>query len=328
MKRLVLLAGFALCFYQCTLEQLEPSSNYGGNDNELLTKGIEGDKDSLYVIERIGDSLFIVENGKHYAVDPDVITVKLKPGIGRIGEDIKELRSNKLGYIDVGVPKDIGVEKFRSVLEERGEFETVEFNTIGEYCFMPNDGRINEQWYLNSINANYAWDITAGNSSVKVAIIDSGVDWNHPDLGVGTDGYSNINASLGWNYITNNNNVITTNYHGTMVAGIIGAKTHNSSRGIAGLAGGKGSAGITMIPYCVGITGPNSAVLDDAIMDAVSKGARVIQLSLGVGSTSAINAAIAYAVNKHVVIVCASGNNGGGTGVGGAVSIRLRTAMS
>jgi thermitase len=161
--------------------------------------------------------MFIEETGNRYAIDPDVITVKLKPGVDKIGEDLKEIRSNKLGYIDISVPEDIDVEKYVSMLKERGEFETVEFNTIGEYSFTSNDTRRNEQWYLGSINAYSAWDITAGSASVKVAILDSGVDWSHPDLGIGTDGYSNVNVSLGWNYITNSSNVITTNCKQGMV---------------------------------------------------------------------------------------------------------------
>ncbi|MDR2911008.1 MAG: S8 family serine peptidase [Bacteroidales bacterium] len=288
MKRYLLLIVLVLCFYQCSKE-LEPMYN--------ADSGTIGAKD-----------LFVEGNENRYDIDPEVITVKLKPGVNKIGEDLKEIRSNELGYIDLSVPEDITVEKFHSMLQERGEFETVEFNTIGEYYFMSNDTRRNEQWYLGSINVYSTWDINTGSTNVKVAILDSGTDWSHPDLGVGTDGYSNINASLGWNYATNNSNVITTNYHGTMVAGIVGAKTHNS-RGISGVAGGKGSAGITMIPYCVGINAPNAAVLDDAIIDAANKGARVIQMSLGVGSTSAINAAITYAKNRNVVLVCASGND-------------------
>lgn len=138
-------------------------------------------------------------------------------------------------------------------------------------------------------------------------MIDSGVDVNHNDLGVGSDGYSNVDTSLGWNYITNNRNVVTTNEHGTRVAGILAAKVNNG-KGIAGVAGGKGSKGITIIPYCVGVNFPDFAVLDDAILDAVEKGVRVINLSLSGSSTSAVTAAINYATKNNVIVICASGN--------------------
>ena len=112
---------------------------------------------------------------------------------------------------------------------------------------------------------------------------------------------------MGWNYITGNSNVITNNGHGTRVAGIVGAKSNNS-RGIAGVSGGNNNVGITMIPFCVGIAAPDGSVIDDAIIDAVDRGVRIIQLSLSIGQTNAINAAIEYAHQNNVVVVCAAGN--------------------
>jgi subtilisin family serine protease len=260
-------------------------------------------------LERVGDSIFIVENGRRYVVDRNVVTVKLKPGVDKIGKNLKELRFNRLGYIDLPVPEDVDIEDYVSMLEKIGDFDIVEYNNIGEYCIVPDDTRRSEQWYLNSINAYSAWDITMGNSNVIVAILDSGVDWIHPDIGDGIDGYNNINTLLGWNFELNNNNVITTNGHGTRVAGIVGAKTNNA-RGIAGISGGNHSSGVTLLPICTGTGAPNTAIIDDAIIHAVDNGARVIQLSLSVGQTNAINDAIIYAIQNNVVVVCASGNNG------------------
>ena len=148
---------------------------------------------------RVNDSIFIVENGKRYLADRNVVTVKLRPEVNKIRKDLQELRSNRLGYIDLSVPGGVDIEDYVVMLEKTGDFEVVEYNSIGEYCFVPNDMLRTGQWYLSSINAYSAWDFTTGNANVIVAVLDSGTDWGHPDLGNGTDGYSNVNATLGWN---------------------------------------------------------------------------------------------------------------------------------
>ena len=285
-KKFVYLVIFALCLCQFAMAQLI-------NRNDRLV--------------RINDSIFIVENGKRYLADRNVVTVKLKPEVSRIRKDLKELRSNRLGYIDLSVPEGVDIEDYVAMLEKTGDFEVVEYNGLGELGFTPNDILISNQWYLNSINAYTAWDITKGNSNVIVAILDTGVDWGHPDLGNGADGYSNVNATLGWNYLNGNNNVITTYGHGTKVAGIIGAKTHNSI-GIAGISGGNNSSGVTIIPLCISTSVVDLSVTDDAIIDAVDNGARVINMSFGGPSSTALDAAIAYAVQNNVVLVACSMN--------------------
>lgn len=210
--------------------------------------------------------------------------------------------------------------------------------TYGEYSVSStNDTYFDKQWYLSAINIYDAWSITMGNSNIVVAVLDSGVDWLHEDLGKGIEDYQNIfinpnediwtnennpntgngidddNNGLiddmkGWNFVKNNNDCRTNNYHGTFVSGIIAAKSNNNI-GIAGIAGGNNNAGIKVLPYCVGTDSPESSILDDAIIQAVDNGARIIQLSLSVLHTSAVDAAIEYAEDKGVLIVCSSGNN-------------------
>lgn len=202
---------------------------------------------------------------------------------------------------------------------------------------IPNDPLFNNQWYLSAINAIDAWTLSHGSSNIIVAILDSGVDWEHYDLGRGNDSYSNIytnpnedvwlnhnnpntgngvdddNNGLiddwkGWNYSNQTNDTRTTNYHGTFVAGLISAKTNNNL-GMAGIVGGDNRSGVKIIPYCVGERYPMSSVIDDAIIDAVDKGARIIQLSLSVSFSQAIEDAIQYATDRGTLIVCAAGNS-------------------
>ncbi len=287
MKKCIYFAIVATCFCQCSPDFEELSID------SLLTRS---------VIES-------EEVATDYEIVSDIVTVKLKPSVRTLRSDVKTLNNNDLGYIDLSVPEGVEVEDYIAQLKESGEFESVEFNTLGEYYLFPNDLYSNE-WFFEEIDLYSAWDITTGSSNIKVAVIDSGVNVTHPDLGTGLDGYGNVDQSLGWNYLAQNNSMTYIGEHGTAVAGVIAAKTNNGSlRGISGIAGGNRGRGVTIIPYCIGLDAPNSAYVDDAILDAVDKGARVINMSFGVGQNSAITSAINYALSQNVVVVCASGND-------------------
>jgi hypothetical protein len=83
------------------------------------------------------------------------------------------------------------VEDFLSLIKRTDDFEFVDYNTFGKYYFIPNDSLIGNQtgyqWHLDRINAYAAWNITTGNPSIKVAVLDSGVDSCHFDLHYGLD---------------------------------------------------------------------------------------------------------------------------------------------
>ncbi|MGE4170059.1 MAG: S8 family serine peptidase [Candidatus Margulisiibacteriota bacterium] len=175
---------------------------------------------------------------------------------------------------------------------------------------------------MPTIKANEAWDITIGSPNIVVAIIDTGVQLNHPDLvdriwtnpdetldGSDDDGNNLIDDIHGWNFVYNTNDPSPTHGHGTHVAGIVAA-TINNGKGIAGVAGGA-----TIMPLCAGTKdGFDDVPLVNAVHYAVDKGAQIINMSLGGYSNTTsgdmlFQAAVGYATSNGVVVVAAAGND-------------------
>ncbi|PLS03675.1 S8 family peptidase [Neobacillus cucumis] len=170
------------------------------------------------------------------------------------------------------------------------------------YIFLPNE--VNDtyyqsyQWNLPAIGTERGWGLTRGSKKVKIAVVDTGVDLDHPDLV--------RRLTTGYNAIDNSNNPDDDNGHGSHVAGIIAADTNN----------GVGMAGITwynpIIPVKVmGADGTGgSFYVAKGIRWAVDHGADVINLSLGNYQTcDVLESAVDYANEKNVVVISAAGND-------------------
>jgi len=137
-------------------------------------------------------------------------------------------------------------------------------------------------------------------SGVKIAVIDTGVDFNHPDLfGWGPDG----KVIGGFNFIHENDLPIDTNGHGTQVAGVIAAD--GEIKGIAPKA--------KILAYKVSENGEgvSADLIIKAIMRAIEDDADIINISLGVNKTNAsIDRAVNHALQKEIFVVTAAGNDG------------------
>lgn len=162
----------------------------------------------------------------------------------------------------------------------------------------PNDPGYDQQWGLIAANLEAAWDEQRDSRSVSVAILDTAVAIDHPDL----EG----NVQEAYNDFINDN--LTYGSHGTHVAGIIGAVTNNN-QGIAGV-----SWDINLIPIAVlddQESGFQSDIAEaiDFIVD--NNLAEIINLSLGsTEKTQTLEDAIQRAADNGVIIIAASGNNG------------------
>ncbi len=125
------------------------------------------------------------------------------------------------------------------------------------------------------INIEPAWAIETGDPSIKVGVFDSHIYWPHEDFGDGTFSGSRIKG--GWNYYTNSplttvNTTMTTNSHGTSVAGIIGAIREND-RGVAGIAGGAAASPGASLYSMVLLNNPPVAATNADIYQSIIEGA-------------------------------------------------------
>ncbi len=167
---------------------------------------------------------------------------------------------------------------------------------------VPNDPFYNShQWAHDMINSAQGWDITTGDDTVTIAIIDSGIDGDHPDLNVGNK------IVAGYDFIDDDSHPNDTNGHGTHVAGIAAAATDNG----IGIAGTSWGARIMPLRILNAKGSGNDADLISAINWAVDHGADIINLSLGgiQGNTDLQNA-IRDARDNDVLVIAAAGNCG------------------
>ncbi|MCR6545724.1 S8 family serine peptidase [Dehalobacterium formicoaceticum] len=197
---------------------------------------------------------------------------------------------------------------FMIILEDLPDFEQrtsgiiefIEADQVKKTSVIPSDTYYPNQWALPAINMPQAWDINKGSNSVYVAVIDTGVYRDHPDL---------VNADIraGWDYYFDDFCYWDDDGHGTNVTGIIGAKTNNYL-GIAGL-----NWDVAIVPLNVDSGGGITYTSDEieAIYDATEIECDVINLSLG-GSESSLaeRNAVSYAISHGTIVVAAAGNDG------------------
>lgn len=168
-----------------------------------------------------------------------------------------------------------------------------------------------QQWYLPKINANFAWSLARGTDSLLVAIVDTGVDLDHPDLKTRlVQGVSIVNQQ---DY-TPPAHGRDDNGHGTHVAGIIGAQTDNT----LGVAACAWQGKIMPIKVLSNKGEGTDADIAAGILWAADAGAKVINLSLGGEAVEpevpqVLQDAVDYAYVRGCLVIAASGNSGDNT---------------
>lgn len=254
---------------------------------------------------------------------------------------------------EIGLDRIVVIKLTRSLPEsdlaelvQTGPFEYIELNKTYKINGSTNDSLFAQQWALNKIQATKAWDITTGSDTVVVGIVDTGIDYLHPDLknkikinegetgrdalgrdkkynGIDDDGNGFVDDWRGWDftdrdgfpfdstggdYLNWDNDPLDDNIfsHGTAVAGIIAAETNNGI-GVAAVAP------TIKVLVCRAFDPDGFGEEDDvaaAILYAAQMGAKVINMSFGDYSYSyVLRDVIRYAYSKGVVLVASSGNS-------------------
>ncbi len=246
------------------------------------------------------------------AYAPGQILVKFKPQVGTVrgmgalqaeGLPILEL-SARSGLLRVEVEPGREAERIAE-LAARDDVQYATYNYRVHAMGDPNDpGYSGAQWAPQIMTAPHAWDIHTGSNNITLAILDSGIDLDHPDL--------QANIVPGFDFINNDSVADDDLGHGTHVAGIAAA-VGNNSLGIAGISW-KGQ----LMPLKV-LDAYGQGWVDDvveAIYYAVDHGADIINMSLGTEGTrwpcywEGMEEAFDYAVGQGVLVFVSAGNDG------------------
>lgn len=217
---------------------------------------------------------------------------------------------------EAGVSPEEVLEACRS----RSDVEFAELNPVVSVCATPGDPSYGRQWSLVKIQAPQAWDTCQGDTEIVVAIIDTGVDYNHRDLqgnlwvneaelngipGVDDDHNGYVDDVYGYNFAYNTSDPMDDHGHGTHCAGIVAAAGDNGLD-VAGVCWRARIMSLKML----GADGDGTAAAAvPAIYYAVENGADIISGSWGgPDSSEALRQAIVYAQRHGVVVVAAAGN--------------------
>ncbi len=210
-------------------------------------------------------------------------------------------------------------------------------NGLRDLFLVPNDPHFGQQWSLQpgstaGVHVAEAWDLEPGDPGVVIAIMDTGLDWSHPDLaanvrinllevagnGLDDDGNGYVDDLRGWDFGNHDADArphsvlqqgLDVGFHGTHCAGIAAAVTDNAV-GIAGVAGGCRLLPLKIVDTAGQFT---DAAVTEAFLYAVDNGADVVSMSFGGpgdgGAAAFFQALVDDALAAGIVCVAAAGNN-------------------
>jgi subtilisin family serine protease len=223
-----------------------------------------------------------------------------------------QLRKNLSSLNAAAVTVSTDVDSFIKNINKSKIVEYVEKDqkayAVGEV--VPDDNYYSEQWNLKMTALNYSWYNEKGNSDIKIAVIDTGINVNHPDL---TD---KIDIENSYNFVDDSSNIADKEGHGTHVAGTAAASTNNTE----GIAGVGWNSKILALKALENGSGYHSDIAE-AIMYAAGlsddpkriEAVDVINMSLGSSSENeTLKNAVSKAAEAGVILVAAAGNNGSG----------------
>jgi len=292
-------------------------------------------------IDRLGKAA--LEANPNLDVIPGSLLVTYREATGNIERDASRIVADTRAMRSFNISKRVehlvvsDVDTAIAFLETLPWVESVE----PDHVLRPmssNDTFVGLQWGLNNtgqdirgvngtpdvdIDAFEAWSTTTGDPNLVIAVIDSGVQWSHPDLdsniwsnpgeiagnGIDDDGNGYVDDIRGWDFYDNDNDPDDADGHGTHVAGTIAAESNNSQ----GTAGVVWQAQIMPLRF-IGPFGGSTSDAIAAIDYAVAAGCKLSNNSWGGGGfNSALQNAISSADAAGHLFVAAAGNDGRNT---------------
>ena len=236
--------------------------------------------------------------------DPGTLIVRFREGtsVAEMEEAVRAAGAEPRSTIPalntvVAAMDEADREKTKAQLEQNSSVEAVDANGLRYASVDPNDPGVYDQLHILVSRLPIAWEVTKGSTSLDLAILDTGVDLDHPDL--------DSRIVPGRDIVNNDNTAMDDEGHGTMVAGIAAAETNNGM----GVAGAAWNARIMPVKVLDSEGAGTDGDIADGIVWAVDHGAEVINLSLGgPGSSSVLEDAVEWATSHGVVVVAAAGN--------------------
>jgi subtilisin family serine protease len=211
--------------------------------------------------------------------------------------------------------------------------EYAEPNGVAQPYTIPNDPDFDKQWYLENtgqtggkidadIDAPQAWNKIFGSKDIVIAIVDSGIDYTHPDLAyniwinedeiqgndIDDDNNGFIDDIRGWDFAYKDNDPKDLHGHGTICTGVVGGVTDNN----IGLAGVCWNSKIMIVQISNETWHGLFTNIASGIKYAADNGANVISMSFGWQgkSDNIVKNACEYAYNKGVILTASAGNSG------------------
>jgi subtilisin family serine protease len=193
------------------------------------------------------------------------------------------------GLVRVRLAPGTSVAEAAADFERRAGVRYAEPNHLYHLAATPNDPQFASLWAMAKIDAPGAWDVRTDSNSVTVAVVDSGIDYDHPDLqaniwqnddpvnGVDNDANGRVDDLRGWDFGSGDNDPLDEHGHGTHVAGTVGARGNNAV-GVTGV-----SWQVKLMPLKVSDDsgGLYESAIVQAFQYACANGAKVINGSFG-----------------------------------------------
>lgn len=237
------------------------------------------------------------------AGEPKAVAARHAPAEAAVVHQNETLR-----YAAVEFPEQApasAMENYVNAVTDVDGVKYAEQNGTYETQYTPNDPRFGDQYAPQMVNAPTAWDTTTGSSNVTIAVVDTGAQYDHPDLD------ATFRSDPGYDFVDDDSDPYpddsSSETHATHVSGIAAGETDDGT-GIAGVSD------CTLINgRALDETGSGSwSDVADAIEWAADQGADVINMSLGgTSDSSTVRNAVSYAHDNGCLLVAAAGNSGG-----------------